>query len=231
MANGKLYRERLKVFDRQQRYALAAAVGLLKKMPHPKFDETVALSFRLGIDPKQSDQAVRGALALPHGTGKTVRVIVVAQGAAAEAAKAAGADEVGYEELIAKVQGGWFEFDTMIATPDVMPKLRALGRVLGPRGLMPNPKTGTVTDDPASAVRETKGGRVEYRADKGGVAHVRVGKLSFGEKQLTENCEAAINAVLRARPPTTKGNYLVSCTLAATMSPGVRLDPRQFLKV
>lgn len=230
MSNSKAYKARVALFDRQQRYTLEQAIGILKKMPPLKFDETVDISCKLGIDVKQSDQVVRGAVALPHGTGKKVRIVVIAQGPAADAARNAGADVVGYDELIAKIQGGWLDFDVLIATTDVMPKVRPLGRVLGPRGLMPNPKTGTVTDDPAKAVNEAKAGRVEYRADRGGCAHSAIGKLSFNPQQLKENCEAVMHAILRSKPASAKGIYLVSVTLSATMSPGIRLDTREFLR-
>lgn len=224
----KLYRARMESVDRTKLYTLEEAITVLQGMPKPKFDETVELAVRLGIDAKQSDQNVRGALALPHGTGKSVNVVVVADGDAATAAKDAGADEVGYTELIAKIAGGWTDFDVLIATPSAMSEVRKLGRVLGPRGLMPNPKTGTVTDDTAGAVKESKGGRVEYRADRAGVAHVPVGKASFSTTALKENSEAVLAALVRARPAKAKGQYLLSCTLSSTMSPGVKLDPRQF---
>ncbi len=224
----KLYRQQFESYDRGKLYNLEEAVKLLKIMPQPNFDQSVELAFKLGIDSRQSDQNVRGALSLPHGTGKQVRVAVIATDAAAEAAREAGADHVGCEELIEKIKEGWLDFDTMIATPATMPKVRPLGRVLGPRGLMPNPKTGTVTEDTAAAVREAKGGRVEYRADKSGCAHLLVGKLSFAEEALVENSNTAVQALIRARPPGAKGNYLLSCTLCSTMSPGIKLDPRQF---
>ncbi len=185
---------------------------------------------KLGIDPRQSDQALRGAISLPNGTGKTVRVIVAAEGDAAAAARDAGADEVGMDDLIEKIKGGWLDFDVMIATPDAMKEVRKLGRQLGPRGLMPNPKTGTVTDDTASAVKESKGGRIEYRADRGACVHAPVGKLSFQDQALIENVHALMTAIQRARPASAKGTYLVSCTISSTMSPGVKLDTRQFAR-
>lgn len=224
----KLYEQQSKAFDRAEHYALDDAITILKKMPHTKFDETVEIAFKLGIDPRQSDQAVRGALSLPHGTGKKVRVVVFATGDAAEAARGAGADEVGFEELLEKVKGGWLDFDTAIATPAAMQEVRKLGRVLGPRGLMPNPKTGTVTDDTEAAVKAAKAGRVEYRADRTACCHVAVGKVSFTEEALKENIEAVIQTLIRAKPATTKGTYMLSGTLSSTMSPGVRLDVRQF---
>lgn len=230
MAKGKLYRSRLEQVDNTRQYVIQDAIKVLKDMPHAKFDETVELSFNLGVDPRQSDQAVRGALSLPHGTGKTQRVVVVASGDAAKAARDAGADEVGYDELLKRISEGWLEFDVMIATPAAMSEVRKLGRVLGPRGLMPNPKTGTVTDDTAKAVRESKGGRVEYRTDRGGCAHVAVGKVSFGVDALAENAMAVVAALIRAKPPKAKGTYLKSATISSTMSPGIKLDTRQFLR-
>lgn len=226
----KLYRARLALLDAQKSYPLAECMALLKKMPPCKFDETVELACRLGVDPRQSDQVVRGAVSLPHGVGKKVRVVVVASGEAAQAAQQAGADEVGFEELLERVKGGWLEFDVMIATPAAMQKVRTLGKVLGPRGLMPNPKTGTVTDDTASAVREAKAGRVEFRADKGGCVHVPVGKFSFPPEKLAENAMTVLQTLMRARPATVKGPYLLSATVSATMSPGVQVDLREIVK-
>ncbi len=223
----KLYCARLAILDRQKLQSLPEAMAVLKKMPACKFDETVELALRLGVDPKQTDQVVRGAVSLPHGTGKHVRVAVIASGDAAQAAQTAGADIVGYEELLERIKGGWLEFDVMIATPAAMQKVRTLGKVLGPRGLMPNPKTGTVTDDTATAVKEAKAGRVEYRADKGGVVHVPVGKLSFAPEKLTENALAVLHALHRARPAAVKGQFVLSITVSATMSPGVRVDARE----
>lgn len=231
MKRSKLYKSRLSSFDRAGVYSIEEAVKIIQAMPRPKFDETIDVGFKLGIDTRQSDQNVRGAVTLPNGTGKDIKVVVVADGEAAEAAKAAGADEVGSAELIEKIKGGWIDFDVLIATPAAMKDVRTLGRVLGPRGLMPNPKTGTVTDDTAAAVKESKAGRVEYRADKGGAAHMPLGKVSFGASDLVENAETAIGAILKARPASTKGNYLVSCTLSATMSPGVKIDLKDILKV
>jgi len=209
---------------------LAEAVQRLKGMPVPKFDETVEIAFRLGIDPRQSDQVVRGALILPKGTGKKVRVAVVAEGEAAQKARDAGADVVGSEDLLERIKGGWLEFDVLIATPDAMRVVRTLGRVLGPRGLMPNPKTGTVTDDTGTAVTEAKGGRVEYRCDRAGCVHMPIGKVSFRPEDLVENGETVVRTVLRARPATAKGTYLLSATLSATMSPGIRLDLKDMVK-
>ena len=230
MASSKTYKAQSETYDVEQSYSLADAIGILQKMPHVKFDETVELAIRLGIDTRQSDQNVRGALSLPHGTGKQVTVVVIASDEAAEAAREAGADHVGFEDILEKVKDGWLDFDTMIATPAAMQKVRTLGRVLGPRGLMPNPKTGTVTDDTAAAVQQAKAGRVEFRADKGGCAHVAVGKLSFEPVALVENASTVIQALVRARPPTAKGTYLLSCSICSTMSPSVKLDAKQFSK-
>ncbi len=231
MKRSKLYRTRLAAFDRQRHYALEEGIRVLKEMPTAKFDETVELILRLGIDPRQSDQIVRGALVLPHGTGRTMRIVVIAEGEAAQAAAAAGADEVGSEELLERIKGGWLEFDVMIATPAAMKRVRALGRLLGPRGLMPNPKTGTVTDDTASAVSQAKAGRVEFRCDRGGCVHVPVGKLSFTPEALLENASAVVDMIQGQRPPSAKGTYLQGMALCATMSPGVKVDVRSVAKV
>lgn len=220
----KRYRAAIKHVDGNKKYSLAEAVGTLKKISAPKFDQTVTLSFHLGVDPKQSDQMVRGTCPLPHGSGKKVRVLVFAQGAAAEAAREAGAEFVGYEDMIKKCNEGFQDFDVAVATPSAMAEVRKLGKVLGPRGLMPNPKTGTVTDDTAKAVREVKAGRVEFKLDKGGNVAVPVGKFSFTEQQLLENGTAVIDAVAKARPATAKGRFIMTATLAATMTPGITLD-------
>jgi large subunit ribosomal protein L1 len=225
----KRYKKALEVVDAKKAYPLKDAVGVLTKFPKAKFNETIDLAFRLGVDPKQSDQMIRGTVPLPHGSGKTVRVLVFAKsGAAADAAKAAGAEYVGYEDMIAKCQAGWADFDVAVATPEAMAEVRKLGKVLGPRGLMPNPKTGTVTDDTAKAVKEVKAGRVEFKVDKGGNVHVAVGKAAFPADQIEENARAVIEAVIKARPNSVKGAYVNSCTLSATMSPPVRLDIREF---
>ena len=224
----KRYKKALEVVDAKKAYPLKEAVGVLAKFPKAKFNETVDLAFRLGVDPKQSDQMVRGTVPLPNGSGKNVRVLVFAKGAAADAAKAAGAENVGFEDMIAKCNGGWSDFDVAVATPEAMIEVRKLGKVLGPRGLMPNPKTGTVTEDTAKAVREVKAGRVEFKVDKAGNVHVIVGKLSFKPEQIEENARAVIEAVAKARPNSIKGTYINSCTLSATMSPPVRVDIREF---
>ncbi|MCS7338630.1 MAG: 50S ribosomal protein L1 [Verrucomicrobiae bacterium] len=230
--SSKRYKKALELVDKDKAYPLGTAVELLTKMPKAKFDETVELAFKLNVDPKQTDQTVRGTVTLPHGTGKTVRVLVFAKsGDAAEAARAAGADYVGFEDLIKKCQEGWADFDVAIATPEAMTEVRKLGKILGPRGLMPNPKTGTVTDDVAKAVKEVKAGRVEFKVDKGGNVHVPVGKLSFGPAKLVENARAVIEAVAKARPAALKGTYIRNCTISATMSPGLRLDLKEFANV
>jgi large subunit ribosomal protein L1 len=205
-------------------------VALLKSFPATKFDQTVTLSFRLGVDPRQSDQMVRGTCPLPHGSGKNVRVLVFAEGDSASAARAAGAEYVGYKDLIDKCNQGFEAFDVAVATPACMAEVRKLGKVLGPRGLMPNPKTGTVTDDTAKAVKEVKAGRVEFKLDKNGNVAVPVGKISFHVQALAENGGAVIDAVVKARPATAKGAFVENVTLAATMSPGLRVDASSFLK-
>ena len=226
----KRYRAAAEKVDAKKNYSLDEAVTVLKTLPPSKFDQTVTLAFRLGVDPKQSDQMVRGTCPLPNGSGKTVRVLVFAQGNSAEAARAAGAEHVGFEDLIRKCQEGFQDFDVAIATPATMAEVRKLGKVLGPRGLMPNPKTGTVTDDTAKAVKEVKAGRVEFKLDKNGNIAVPVGKFSFAEKALIENGTAVIEAVVKARPATAKGVFVENVTLSATMSPGLKVDASSFLK-
>jgi len=221
----KRYKKALEQVNLKQAYGLTEAVAVLGKFPRAKFNETVDLAFRLGVDPRQSDQMVRGTVPLPHGSGKTVRVLVFAKsGQAAEAALGAGAEHVGFEDYIQKCNEGWTDFDVAIATPEAMVEVRKLGRVLGPRGLMPNPKTGTVTEDTAKAVREVKAGRVEFKLDKAGNIHVPVGKADFDANQIEDNARAVIDAVAKARPSSVKGTYLKSCTLSTTMSPPVHLD-------
>lgn len=222
--SSKRYVQAAALVEEGKTYSLADAVTLLKKFPAPKFDGTVTLSAHLGVDPRKSDQMVRGSVALPHGTGKTVKVIVFAQGDAAKAALDAGADEVGFEDLIKKVQGGYVDFDSAIATPDAMTEVRKVARVLGPRGLMPNPKTGTVTDDTAKAVKAVKAGRIDYKVDKGSNIAAAVGKVSFSEDHLTENISALAESIVKAKPASAKGNYLQSFTVTASMAPGIRLD-------
>src|SRR6187401_924401 len=224
----KRYRAAAQQVDRTRNYTLADSVATLKKFSPTKFDQTVTLSFRLGVDPKQSDQMVRGTCPLPHGSGKNVRVLVFAEGAAAQAARDAGAEFVGYKDMIEKCVGGFQDFDVAVATPGAMAEVRKLGKVLGPRGLMPNPKTGTVTEDTAKAVREVKAGRVEFKLDKNANIAVPVGKFSFSAQQITENARAVIEAVVKARPHSVKGAFVESCTLSSTMSPPVKLDIREF---
>src|ERR1700744_3649231 len=226
----KRYRACVELIDRAKNYSLEEAIGTLKTLPPPKFDQTVTLSFRLGVDPRQSDQMVRGTCPLPNGSGNLVRVLVFAQGQAAEAAKEAGAEFVGFEDMIKKCQEGFQDFDVAIATPAAMSEVRKLGKVLGPRGLMPNPKTGTVTDDTAKAIKEVKAGRVEFKLDKNGNVAVPVGKFSFESKALVENGAAVIDAVIKARPASAKGTFVENVTLAATMTPGLRIDASPFLK-
>jgi large subunit ribosomal protein L1 len=226
----KRYRKGLEQVDSKVTYPLKSAVEILAKFPKAKFNETVEVAFKLGVDPKQSDQMVRGTVPLPHGSGKTVKVLVFAKnGASADAAKAAGAEYVGYDDMIKKCVEGWTDFDVAIATPEAMVEVRKLGKVLGPRGLMPNPKTGTVTEDTAKAVKEVKAGRVEFKLDKAGNVHVPIGKASFTPAQIADNARVVIEAVAKARPASVKGSYLQSCTLSATMSPPVRIDVREFL--
>jgi large subunit ribosomal protein L1 len=223
--HGKKYRENLETADRETLHGVAEAIDLAKSTASAKFDETVELAVRLGVDPRKADQIVRGTLSLPSGTGRTVRVAVFAAGEAAAEARAAGADVVGADDLVAKINGGFLDFDLAIATPDLMGQVGTLGRVLGPRGLMPNPKTGTVTTDVGKAVGEFKGGRVEYRTDKVGNVHIRVGKASFSRDQLVANVRAVIDELQRAKPAAAKGRYFRSVTISTTMGPGVRIDP------
>jgi len=223
--HGKRYREANKLVEPGKLYDPQTAVGLLKQMPTGKFDETVEAHIRLGIDPKQADQQVRGTVVLPHGTGKSVRVLVFAKGDKVKEALDAGADYAGVEEFAEKIQGGWLEFDVAVATPDVMNVVGRLGRVLGPRGVMPNPKAGTVTFDVGRAVREIKAGKVEYRVDKFGILHLALGKASFPANALLENFATVVNAVVRSKPSSSKGQYLRSVTVKSTMGPGIRIDP------
>jgi large subunit ribosomal protein L1 len=214
-----------KLVDRAKKYTIAEAAGLVKQTSYAKFDETVDLAVRLGVNPKHADQMVRGAIVLPHGTGQTLRVLVFAKGEKANEATKAGADFAGSDELVAQVQGGFMDFDRVIATPDMMGAVGKLGRILGPRGLMPNPKVGTVTFDVATAVKEAKAGKVEYRVEKAGIVHARIGKISFDEKAISENAVALIQALIRQKPSTAKGIYLRSITVSSTMGPGIKVDP------
>jgi large subunit ribosomal protein L1 len=226
----KRYRAAAEKVDARKKYPLAEAISVLKQMPATKFDQTVTLSVRLGVDPKQSDQMVRGTCPLPHGSGKNVRVLVFAEGASAQAARDAGAEFVGYKDLIEKCQQGFQDFDVAVTTPACMAEVRKLGKVLGPRGLMPNPKTGTVTDDTAKAVKEVKAGRVEFKLDKNGNVAVPVGKFSFSAEALAENGTAVLDAIVKARPPTAKGAFVDRITLSATMLPGIAVDAAPHLK-
>ncbi len=223
----KRLKEAKKIVGEKKLYKLDEAIALLKKLPKAKFDESVEIHIRLGIDPKQSDQIVRGAIALPHGIGKTRRVAVVAKGEKIKEAEAAGADAAGESELIEKISKGWMDFDVLVATPDAMKDLAKLGKILGPKGLMPNPKSGTVTFDIAKTVKELKAGRVEYKNDSTGIIHSIIGKISFEEQKLIENARTFIEAIIKAKPPTAKGQYLKSITLATTMGPGLQLDTSQ----
>ena len=226
---GKRYAEIAKLVDRAKQYDSAEAVSLLKQTAKAKFDETVELHIKLGVDGRHADQQVRGAIVLPNGTGKSKKVLVVAKGEKAEEAKAAGADFVGAEEMIQKIQSeNWFDFDVLVATPDMMGLVGRLGRVLGPKGLMPNPKSGTVTFDIEKAVNEIKAGKVEYRLDKTNIVHVSIGKVSFEDAKIVENLNALMEALVKAKPAAAKGTYLKSVTMTSTMGPGIKLNPTQF---
>ena len=229
MARGKRYREALEAFDRDESYSWEDAVRILKGFPKRKYDETVELSLHLGIDGRQADQALRGTVMLPHGTGKDLRVLVITQGPLEQEAKDAGADFVGGADMAEKIQGGWLDFDLVVASPDMMGQVGKLGRVLGPRGLMPNPKTGTVTREVAKAVKEAKLGRIEYRADSksGNNAQAPIGRLSFEETALVENAQAFVDTILRARPSATKGQYIRKLIISSVMGPGIKIDRAQ----
>ncbi len=229
MRHGKKYKTAAAKVDRVKKYPLTEAVKLVKEAKFTKFDESVELSIRLGVDPKQADQVVRGTVLLPHGTGKKIRVLVLAKGEKEKEALEAGADWAGAEEYVEKITGGWMDFDAVVATPDMMGSVGKLGKILGPRGLMPNPKTGTVTFDVAKAVKDLKAGKIEYRVDKAGIVGAAIGKVSFGENQIKENAESFLAAIVRARPAAAKGAYLKSATMSSTMGPGVRLDTNEIL--
>ena len=230
MKKGKKYTEAAKLIDRTMAYDTAEAVALVKKAATAKFDETVEAHIRTGCDGRHAEQQIRGAVVLPHGTGKTVRVLVFAKGDKANEAEAAGADYVGGEELIPKIQNdGWFEFDVVVATPDMMGVVGRLGRVLGPKGLMPNPKAGTVTMDVTKAIADIKAGKIEYRLDKTNIVHVPVGKVSFTEEQLADNFQAIMDAIVKAKPSSLKGTYLKNITLASTMGPGVKVNTSKYV--
>jgi large subunit ribosomal protein L1 len=223
---GKKRKQAAQLVDGARKYTVEEAVSLVKKASRCKFDETVDLAVRLGVNPKHADQMVRGAIVLPHGTGQKLRVLVFARGEKEREATAAGADFAGADELVQKVQEGFMDFDRVIATPDMMGAVGKLGRILGPRGLMPNPKVGTVTFDVSNAVKEAKAGKVEYRVEKAGIVHARIGKVSFAEQALADNAFALIQALIRAKPSTAKGVYLRSITVSSTMGPGVHIDPQ-----
>ena len=222
---GKKYQEARNQFDRETRYDPEEALAKVKDMSNRSFDETVEAAFRLGVNPKHADQQVRGSVVLPHGTGKTVRVVVFAKGEKISEAEEAGADQVGSDELVAKVQEGWLDFDVAIATPDMMSSVGKLGKILGPRGMMPNPKSGTVTFEVAKAIGDIKAGKVEYRTEKAGNVHVPIGKVSFEHSQLVENFQAILDALIKARPTAAKGQYMRNITVSSTMGPGVKINP------
>lgn len=224
MARGKKYQDATRRYDQEKEHPPAEAFALVKSLATANFDETVEAAFRLGVDPRKADQAVRGTVSLPHGTGKSVRIAAFAQGDAARAAEAAGADFVGSDDLVARVEGGFLDFDVAISTPDLMAKVGKLGRVLGPRGLMPNPKTGTVTPDIGQAVSDFKAGKVEYRTDRHGNVAIPLGKVSFGAEALTENFMVVFDELMRVRPASAKGRYLKGVSVSSTMGPGVRVD-------
>jgi large subunit ribosomal protein L1 len=225
--NGKSYRASLAKIDRSQRYVLEDGLRLLKETARAKFNETVEMAVRLGVDPRQADQNVRGTVSLPHGMGKAVRVLAFAKGEKEKEAQEAGADFVGNDDLIKKISEGWFDFDKTVATPDMMATVGRIGKILGPRGLMPNPKTGTVTVDIGKAVREIKAGKLEFRVDKAGIVHVPVGKASFNPEQLIDNAKAVLMSILRAKPASAKGNFVRGVTISTTMGPGIKIDLSQ----
>ena len=225
--SGKSYRVALAKLDRSQRYLLEDGLRLVKETARAKFDETVEMAVRLGVDPRQADQNVRGTVSLPHGMGKTVRVLAFAKGEKEKEAQDAGADYVGSDDLIKKISEGWFDFDKAVATPDMMASVGRIGKVLGPRGLMPNPRTGTVTADIGKAVKEIKAGKLEFRVDKAGIVHVPVGKASFNPEKLIDNAKAVLTSILRAKPASAKGNYVRGVTVSATMGPGIKIDLSQ----
>jgi len=224
---GKKYAEAAKLIDRETQYDATEAVELVKKAARAKFDETVEVAFRLGVDPKKADQQIRGAVVLPHGTGKTQRVLVFAKGEKAKEAEAAGADFVGDEDMINKINQGWFDFDAVVATPDMMASVGKLGRVLGPKGLMPNPKTGTVTFDVKKAVDEIKAGKIEYRVDRQGHIHAPIGKVSFDDQKLLDNYFTIVDTIVKAKPAAAKGTYIKSITVSSTMGPGVKVNTQK----
>ena len=225
----KRHTDNVKKTHEETRYTVDQAMEILQSFAAPKFDESVDVAVRLGVDSKKSDQMIRGSIALPHGLGKKIRVVVFAKGEKAKEAESAGADAVGAEDLVAKIEKGWLDFDSAIATPDMMGMVSKVGKILGPRGLMPNPKLGTVTMEAGRAVREVQAGKVEFRLDKAGIVHAPIGRRSFGKEKLTDNLKTLIDAIVRAKPASAKGQYLRSITVSATMSPGVHLDPASFI--
>lgn len=226
---GKKYVDALKLVDRSKAYPVQEAIELVKKTSFTKFDATVEVAFRLGVDPKKADQQIRGAVVLPNGTGKTQRVLVFAKGEKAKEAEAAGADYVGDTDYVNKIQQGWFDFDVIVATPDMMGEVGKLGRILGPRGLMPNPKTGTVTFDVTKAVQDIKAGKVEYRVDKAGNVHAPIGKVSFESEKLVENLSTLFDTLMKAKPSAAKGTYMKNVSVTSTMGPGIKVDPSSFV--
>ena len=227
MRKGKNYKDSLKLYDKSKAYETAEAIDIALQTAKAKFDETIEVSVKLGVDPRHADQQVRGVVVLPNGTGKTVKVLVIAKGVKADEALAAGADIVGAEEIIAKIQGGWFDFDTCVTTPDMMGQVGRLGKLLGPKGLMPTPKSGTVTMDVAKAIKDIKAGKVEYRVDKTAIIHCPIGKKSFGQDKLLENMNVLMDAIIKAKPAAAKGTYLKSVVLSSTMGPGVKVTYKQ----
>ena len=227
MKKGKNYTDSLKLYDKHKTYETAEAIDLAIQTAKAKFDETIEISVKLGVDPRHADQQVRGVVVLPNGTGKTVRVLVIAKGAKADEAAAAGADIVGADEIIQKIQGGWFDFDTCVTTPDMMGQVGRLGKLLGPKGLMPTPKSGTVTMDITKAIHDIKAGKVEYRVDKTAIIHCPIGKKSFGAEKLKENLTVLMDAIIKARPAAAKGTYLKSVVLSSTMGPGIKVNYKQ----
>jgi len=228
MFRGKKYQDSAKLIDRLKQYDPEEAISVVKQTAKSKFDETIEISVRLGVDPRHADQQVRGAVVLPNGTGKSVRVLVICKADRVAEAEAAGADYVGAEDMVAKIQGGWFDFDVCVATPDMMGLVGRLGRVLGPKGLMPNPKSGTVTTDLTKALKEIKAGKVEYRVDKTAIIHCPIGKASFTEEALTENLRTLMEAIIKAKPAAAKGTYVRSAVISSTMGPGIKLNPLKF---